>query len=78
MVLLNLTPVPRDNYRVGAPALTAYHEILNSDAKDWAGSGHPTRARVMAAPAPFHGFQQSIELTLPPLSALVLAPEHDA
>jgi len=78
IVLLNLTPVPRDNYRVGAPALVAYREILNSDDEAWAGSGHQTRGRVVAEPSPFHGFQQSIELTLPPLAVLVLTPEHDA
>jgi hypothetical protein len=33
---------------------------------------------VTATAAPFHGYPQSIELTLPPLSALVLAPEHGA
>jgi 1,4-alpha-glucan branching enzyme len=78
IVLLNLTPVPRDNYRVGAPTLVAYREVLNSDAAEWAGSGQPTRARVVAQPSPFHGFPQSIELTLPPLSVLVLAPERTA
>ncbi|HJQ20624.1 MAG TPA: 1,4-alpha-glucan branching protein GlgB [Gemmatimonadaceae bacterium] len=75
VVVLNLTPVPRDNYRIGAPARMAYREVLNSDAAAWGGSGHPTRARVMAEPSPFHGFPQSIVLTLPPLSALVLSPE---
>lgn len=78
VVVLNLTPVPRDNYRIGAPAMTAYREVLNSDAGEWGGSGHPTRERVTASASPFHGFQQSIELTLPPLSVLVLTPEQGA
>jgi len=78
VVVLNLTPVPRPQYRIGVPALVEYHEVLNSDAADWAGSGHGTRERVRATEAPFHGFPQSIELTLPPLSALVLVPERTA
>jgi 1,4-alpha-glucan branching enzyme len=78
IVLLNLTPVPRDNYRIGAPTLGAYREVLNSDSAEWGGGGHPTRARVTAQPSPFHGFPQSIELTLPPLAVLVLAPEQSA
>jgi 1,4-alpha-glucan branching enzyme len=78
IVVLNLTPVPRDNYRIGAPAATTYREILNSDAVAWGGSGHVTRERVTATPSPFHGFPQSIELSLPPLGTLVLVPEHGA
>jgi 1,4-alpha-glucan branching enzyme len=76
VVVMNLTPVPRDNYRVGAPAPGAYREVLNSDAEEWSGSGHPTRARVTAEQSPFHGYPQSIELTLPPLGVLVLVPEQ--
>jgi 1,4-alpha-glucan branching enzyme len=75
VVVLNLTPVPRDNYRIGVPSGASYTELLNTDAGEWAGSGHPTRASMRAQPAPFHGFAHSIELTLPPLGALVLAPE---
>ena len=75
VVVLNLTPVPRDNYRIGAPARMAYREVLNSDARQWGGSGHHTREHVTAERAAFHGFPQSIVLTLPPLSALVLSPE---
>jgi len=78
VVVLNLTPVPRDNYRIGAPAATTYREILNSDAVAWGGSGHVTRERVTATPSPFHGFPQSIELSLPPLGTLVLVPERGA
>jgi 1,4-alpha-glucan branching enzyme len=76
IVLLNLTPVPREHYRVGAPEQTAYRELLNSDARQWSGSGHPTLERVMAEPTPFHGFPQSFEITLPPLSVLVLVPDR--
>ncbi|HET9453820.1 MAG TPA: 1,4-alpha-glucan branching protein GlgB [Gemmatimonadaceae bacterium] len=76
VVVLNLTPVPRPNYRIGMPAMDEYREILNSDAAEWGGSGHETRQRVRAEAAPFHGFPQSVELTLPPLGALVLAPER--
>ena len=78
IVVLNLTPVPREHYRIGAPQAGSYREVLNSDAADWGGSGHPTLARVTAAAAPFHGFPQSLELTLPPLSMLVLTPERSA
>ena len=45
---------------------------------EWGGGGFLTRGRVTSEPSPFHGFPQSIELALPPLSVLVLAPEHSA
>jgi len=74
VVIMNLTPVPRASYRIGVPSSGEYREILNSDAATWGGSGVGTREAVASDPAPFHGFQQSIELTLPPLGVLVLAP----
>jgi 1,4-alpha-glucan branching enzyme len=75
IVVLNLTPVPREQYRIGAPANVVYREMLNSDASEWGGSGFPTKSFVRADAIPLHGNQHSIELTLPPLAALVLAPE---
>ncbi len=78
VVALNLTPVPREHYRIGVPEHGAYVEVLNSDAAEWGGSGHGTPKRVTAAVSPFHGFPSSIELVLPPLSALVFAPERGA
>jgi 1,4-alpha-glucan branching enzyme len=78
VVLLNLTPLPRENYRIGIPEATTYRELLNSDAAEWGGSGFATRGHVVAEPSPFHGFSQSVELILPPLSMLVLAPDRSA
>ena len=78
IIVLNLTPLPRPQYRIGVPGSGAYREVLNSDAQEWGGSGHPTISRVEATEAPFHGFPQSVELTLPPLAALVLVPDRPA
>ncbi|HEX6059043.1 MAG TPA: 1,4-alpha-glucan branching protein GlgB, partial [Gemmatimonadaceae bacterium] len=75
IVVLNLTPVPRENYRIGAPGEGTYVELLNSDDGRFAGSGYPTVQRAESEASPFHGFERSIRLTLPPLSMLVLAPE---
>jgi 1,4-alpha-glucan branching enzyme len=76
IIVMNLTPVPREHYRIGVPQAGAYREALNSDAVEWGGSGYSTRGRAEAQPTSFHGFPQSIELTLPPLSVLVLVPER--
>jgi 1,4-alpha-glucan branching enzyme len=73
LVLLNLTPVPREGYRAGAPASGAYDVILSSDDLRYGGSGHAP-ARFSSEPVPWQGQSRSVVLTLPPLGALVLAP----
>jgi len=75
VVVLNLTPVPRDDYRIGAPVAGAYVELLSSDAAEFGGSGYGTYARVETEPLAWHGCGQSMRLRLPPLGAVVLAPE---
>ncbi|HJU87889.1 MAG TPA: 1,4-alpha-glucan branching protein GlgB [Gemmatimonadaceae bacterium] len=74
VIVLNLTPVPRQNYRIGAPSSGRYVEVLNSDDKDFGGSEFTTRELIESEPRPFHGFAQSIVLDLPPLGAVILTP----
>ena len=74
MVILNLTPQPHPGYRIGVPDMTDYTRLLSSDELAWGGSGFGEFARLPAHDIPYHGRRYSIELDLPPLSALVLAP----
>ena len=74
VVVLNLTPVPRERYRIGVPAGGRYERLLSSDDLEWGGSGFGAIAGVDTESSPFHGHPHSIELTLPPLCAVVLAP----
>ena len=74
VVILNLTPVPRHNYRIGVPDADSYKVLLRSDDLEWGGSDHDRTSFFKPEAAPFHGYQQSIVATLPPLGALVLAP----
>lgn len=67
LVVINFTPVPRYNYRVGVPLQGFWQEILNSDAEEHGGSGHGNLGGVDAVPVPFHGRPCSVNLTLPPL-----------
>jgi 1,4-alpha-glucan branching enzyme len=79
VVISNFTPVPRENYRIGAPTPGTYVQLLSTDGAEWGGSGYPTPTRVDTEPAPFHGYAQSMTLTLPPLGAVILArAEHAA
>lgn len=72
LVVCNLTPVPRYNYRVGVPFSGFWKEILNSDSKEYWGSGHGNFGGVESTPIPIHGMRNSISLTLPPLGIIIL------
>ncbi len=77
LVAFNFTPVPRMNYRVGAPRGGYWKETLNSDAREYGGSGHGNLGGVEAAPIFLHGRPYSLTLTLPPLSAVFLKNERN-
>jgi len=76
IVILNLTPVPRPGYRFGAPVHCDYVRVLSTDDLRYAGSGYETAVRVKTVRLPWHRLEQSFEIDLPPLSALILAPER--
>jgi 1,4-alpha-glucan branching enzyme len=77
LIVCNFTPLPRANYRLGAPRGGIWREILNSDAKEFGGSGHGNLGAVEASPVPLHGRTHSLTLTLPPLGALFLKSEGE-
>jgi 1,4-alpha-glucan branching enzyme len=72
VVVLNMTPIPRYNYRIGVPRDGYYKEILNSDATEYGGSGVGNLGGVRSEPWPMHRKSHSLNLTLPPLGMLVL------
>jgi 1,4-alpha-glucan branching enzyme len=75
LVVANLTPVPRHNYRVGVPRGGRWRELLNSDAEHYGGSGMGNQGGAEAQPMPYEEFHHSLSLTLPPLAVLVFKPE---
>ena len=72
LVVCNLTPEPRSDYRVGVPRGGIWREVLNTDASDYGGSGLGNRGQVTAAPEPAHGHGHSLRLLLPPLATIIL------
>ncbi|MDA8156609.1 MAG: 1,4-alpha-glucan branching protein GlgB [Actinomycetota bacterium] len=70
LVICNLTPVVRKNYRIGVPEGGYWKELLNSDSTIYGGSGQGNMGGVEAVPVPMHGRYHSLTLTLPPLSAM--------
>jgi 1,4-alpha-glucan branching enzyme len=73
LVILNMTPVPRYNYRVGVPEEGRWEEILNSDAKEYGGSGIGNFGGMESHPVPYHNEEQSINMVLPPLGVVMFA-----
>ena len=67
----NFTPVPRTNYRIGVPRPGYYKESVNTDAEIYFGSNVGNMGGVETEQVPAHGEDQSISLTLPPLSTMI-------
>jgi len=73
VVVLNFTPVPRYNYRIGVPRAGLWREIFNSDSAYYSGSNLGNVA-VEADALPWMGFLHSAAVTLPPLAGIILEP----
>jgi len=76
LVVLNFTPMPRNNWRVGVPEGDGgrYREVLNSDSAHYGGSNVGNLAMVDVQGVPCCGLPRSLVLNLPPLGAIVLEP----
>jgi len=75
VVVLNLTPIVRHDYRLGLPRAGRWLEALNSDSEHYGGSNVGNLGGVVAsAEEPWHGQPASAVLSLPPLSGLILRP----
>ncbi|MCX8100885.1 MAG: 1,4-alpha-glucan branching protein GlgB [Geminicoccaceae bacterium] len=70
LIVCNLTPVPRQGWRIGVPRGGLWRERLNTDALDYGGSGMGNLGGCSADPDPWHGRPFSLRLTLPPLATL--------
>lgn len=74
--VLNLTPVTRFGYRIGVPREGFYREVLNSDSEIYWGSNQGNGGGVYADRVPMHGREYSLNLTLPPLSAVIFKHQY--
>jgi 1,4-alpha-glucan branching enzyme len=73
LVVVNATPTPEYNYRLGVPVAGRWDELLNTDAGEYGGSGLGNLGGVSTAPLDSHDHHQSLVLTLPTLAAVALA-----
>jgi len=72
VMVVNFTPIPRPDYRVGVPEGGWYRELLNSDAELYGGSNMGNAGGILSELVPAHGHDQSLSLTVPPLGFVLL------
>jgi 1,4-alpha-glucan branching enzyme len=75
VMVVNMTPTPRRDYRIGVPRAGAWSERMNTDAAAYGGGNLGNAGRVTTANIPAHGQGQSLSILIPPLAALILTPE---
>ncbi len=71
VIILNFTPLVREQYRIGVPEEGQYTEIFNSDSTYYGGS-NTGNAVALSEPVPWMNQNHSITVTLPPLGGIIL------
>ena len=71
IAVCNFVPVERKNYRIGVPQKGRYKLVFNTDAVEFGGSGI-TESTFKSESVPMHGHDNSITMTLAPLSVIYL------
>ncbi len=72
VIVVNFTPTPHFDYRIGVPDLGAYVEILNSDSEVYGGSNIGNLGSRMSEAIPSHGRPNSLEVNIPPLAIVMV------
>ena len=72
VVILNMTPVPRDNYNIGVPYSGDWEIVMNSDAEEFGGYSSAQTPILEAFDGVFHGMPYHLAVDLPGFSALFL------
>jgi 1,4-alpha-glucan branching enzyme len=74
VVVLNLSGISYDGYRVGVPLGGTYRELINTDSAAYGGANRGNLGEVEALEHGTQGRPFALELYLPPQSALLLEP----
>ena len=72
VIACNMTPVPRENYKMGVPRKGKLKEIFNSNLKKYFGSGEYKNKVQSTKPESWQFRDNSINVNIPPLGAVVL------
>ncbi len=72
LVLINFTPVAREEYLLGVPEEGRYEELLNSDSLEFGGSGVINKGILECTGQGWNNCPNSIRLRIPPLGISIL------
>ncbi|MGN0609809.1 MAG: 1,4-alpha-glucan branching protein GlgB [Oscillospiraceae bacterium] len=70
IIVCNFVPVKRENYRIGVPYEGYWEQILSTDDAKYGGTGTVNNKKCKTEDFSMHGYEQSISLDIPPLSAM--------
>jgi 1,4-alpha-glucan branching enzyme len=71
LVVINMTPIMHQKFRLGVGQHGSYQQIINSDAINYGGSGKGRTSEVNSQLIPSHGLNQSVELEIAPLATMI-------
>ena len=76
IVICNFVPIQRDSVKIGVPYRGSYEVLLNSDAKEFGGSGDNQSEVFKTQAEKSHGQPYSIDCTIPASSVLYIQPSR--
>ena len=71
IAVCNFVPVGRNDYKIGVPYPGVYKVVFNTDSKEFGGNGL-AKTYVRSKEYSMHGFDNSVSLTIAPLSVMYL------
>lgn len=71
IIACNMTPMPRENYKMGVPRKGKLKEVFNSDLKKYFGSGQYKNNIKSTSAIPWQFRDDSIDVDIPPLGMVV-------
>lgn len=72
IAVCNFRPVKHEDYCIGVPIYGVYDEFFNSDDERFGGTGVSNGHRIIPQKKRIHGCNQSLALTIPPMSVMYL------
>lgn len=76
LVAANFTLIRRHDYRIGVPKENGFIEVFNTNEIEFGGTGSDCKKDIKIEMIPSHGFEQSIEMSIPPLSVIFFKPKR--
>lgn len=75
VILCNFTPSPKWPYRLAVPSPGLWKEVLNSDAKEYGGTGDHLNSKHQSVEGEWAGRSQYIEVGVAPLALMIFEKE---